>query len=104
VDAKTGVITTLGGDGSSGFSGEMASSDLAALNGPLALAVSANGVVVFADTYNHIVRGIDTNPPPPPSPPAPPPKPPPPAPPWVAMAWPAVLGSGSCLPVLRCSL
>jgi hypothetical protein len=81
VDAKTGVITTLGGDGSSGYSGEMSGSEEASLNGPVAVTVSANGVVVFADTNNHIVRGIDTNPPPPPRPPAPPPQPPPPAPP-----------------------
>ncbi len=59
IDAISGVITTIAGDGTAGYSGDGGPGTAAALNRPGALAVDAAGNVYIADTNNHRVRCID---------------------------------------------
>ncbi len=57
----SGIITTVGGSGRMGFSGDGASAIQAKLNGPLSIAVSAAGNIYFGDSINFRIRMIDTN-------------------------------------------
>jgi len=64
VDAVTGVITTIAGAGPSGeagggFSGDGGTAVDAKLFFPTALALDANGNILFSDQYNHRVRKVD---------------------------------------------
>src|SRR6185312_8414336 len=59
VDAVTGVISTIAGDGSGGFNGDGIPATSASLNFPSAVAVDSNGSVYIADTTNHRIRRID---------------------------------------------
>ena len=54
-----GIITTIAGDGSSGFSGDGGPGLKARLNIPLGLAVDSRGNLYFADTANDRVRKLD---------------------------------------------
>ncbi len=56
----TGVITTLAGTGSPGFSGDTAPATGAALALPHGLTIDASGNLYLADTGNHRIRRIDT--------------------------------------------
>lgn len=58
VDRK-GHITTIGGTGTKGFSGDDGPSNYAQLNGPHHLLVIPNGDIFIADTFNNRVRFID---------------------------------------------
>jgi len=58
--AVDGTIRTVAGTGVAGFSGDGAAAVSAELNGPEAVAVSADGVVYVADTGNAVLRQIDT--------------------------------------------
>lgn len=62
VDAVTGTITTVAGNGQPGFraTDEGAPATAAELNGPRAVAVDRQGNLYIADTDNHRVRMIDT--------------------------------------------
>ncbi len=55
----TGIITTIAGDGYSGFSGDGGDATLARLNSPITVAVDANGNVFIADRNNHRIRRVD---------------------------------------------
>ena len=59
VDATTGVITTIAGNGTSGFSGDGGAATSAQLRGPEGLAVDALGTVFIADTQNQRIRRVD---------------------------------------------
>ena len=65
VDAITGVITTIAGNGTAGFSGEGVPATSASLNlvapfdGAGGLAVDALGNLFFADTGNQRIRRVD---------------------------------------------
>ncbi|MEU7137349.1 SMP-30/gluconolactonase/LRE family protein [Streptomyces sp. NPDC046261] len=59
VDAKTGTITTVAGNGSQDGSGDDGPAAKAALNAPRGVAVDAQGNVYIADTGNHRVRRVD---------------------------------------------
>ena len=61
VDAVTGMITTIAGDGASGFSGDGGPALSASLWSPRGVAVSAQGNVVIADTLNYRVRMVSTD-------------------------------------------
>ncbi len=67
-----GVITTVAGTGSSGFSGDGAAATLALLGNPTDLALDSLGNLYIADRANNRVRKVTLFLPPPPPPPAPP--------------------------------
>ena len=52
----SGIITTIAGAGTRGYSGDGGSAPIASLNAPSALAVNAAGAVWVADTLNNAVR------------------------------------------------
>jgi sugar lactone lactonase YvrE len=55
----TGMITTVGGTGTAGYSGDGASATAAQLDQPTALALDAGNNLYFADTGNHRIRRVD---------------------------------------------
>jgi RHS repeat-associated protein len=55
----TGIITTVAGNGSSGYSGDLGPAVDAQLNHPTGLAVDAGGNLYFADTENNVIRKVD---------------------------------------------
>ncbi len=59
VDGVTGVITTLAGTGSAGFSGDGGLATLARLNAPEGVAVDGRGNVFIADMVEQRVRRVD---------------------------------------------
>ncbi|HLE39501.1 MAG TPA: NHL repeat-containing protein, partial [Acidimicrobiia bacterium] len=59
VDAGTGLISTIAGIGTAGFSGDGAAATDAKLNSPYGVAVDGAGNVFIADTSNHRVRRVD---------------------------------------------
>jgi sugar lactone lactonase YvrE len=61
VDADTGVVSTVAGDGTAGFHGDGGLASSARLNQPRGVAVDAEGHIWIADTGNHRVRRIDAD-------------------------------------------
>lgn len=61
VDAHTGLIETIAGIGSPGYSGDGGPSTLAAISTPGGLAIDGAGDIYFADSGNQIIRRIDVN-------------------------------------------
>jgi sugar lactone lactonase YvrE len=59
IDAITGIITTIAGAGTPGFSGDTALATTASLALPHGLTVDAAGNLYLADTQNHRIRRID---------------------------------------------
>ena len=59
MDAATGVITTVAGDGTSGSSGDGGPATSASLNTPIGVAVDASGNLFIADTGNNRIRRVD---------------------------------------------
>jgi uncharacterized protein (TIGR03437 family) len=53
-----GTLTTLAGNGNSGFSGDGAAAQLAQLNAPAGLAVDSSGSVFIADSGNSRIRKV----------------------------------------------
>jgi len=58
VDAETGVITTVAGNGERGYSGDGGPAVDARLNEPNAVALDGAGVLYIADTLNHAIRAV----------------------------------------------
>ena len=58
IDAQTGVITTLVGDGQPGYSGDGGPADRARLNEPYSLTVDDNGDIYIVDRLNAVVRKV----------------------------------------------
>ena len=58
VNASTGVITTLAGNGSNGYSGDGGPATAAQFYNPVAVAVDGSGNVYVADSGNGVVRMI----------------------------------------------
>ena len=56
-----GIITTIAGNGSAGYSGDGGSAANANLNYPHSMAVDASGNVFISDSSNHRIRKVDTN-------------------------------------------
>ncbi|MDX2428080.1 MAG: hypothetical protein QNK22_05275, partial [Xanthomonadales bacterium] len=61
VDANTGVITTVAGTGTNGFSGDGGLATAADLDSPQGLAIDAFGNFFIADTYSNRIRRVDAN-------------------------------------------
>lgn len=59
IDATTGAITTVAGDGTQTFSGDNGPATAAALDSPRATALSPTGRITLADTANQRVRQLD---------------------------------------------
>jgi sugar lactone lactonase YvrE len=56
-----GIITTMAGNGNSGYSGDGGAATNASLNVPSSLAFDASGNLFIADQYNNRIRKVDTN-------------------------------------------
>ncbi len=56
--SANGIITTVAGNGTSGFSGDNGLATSAALSGPVGLAVDASGNLFIADQYNNRIRKV----------------------------------------------
>jgi sugar lactone lactonase YvrE len=59
VDAATGIIATIAGNGSAGYSGNGVPSTEAVVSTPNGLAIDGAGNIYFADTGNDVIRRID---------------------------------------------
>ncbi len=58
VDATTGIITTVAGNGTAGYSGDGGTATAAEFNHPTGVAIDKYGMLYVADYYNHRVRRI----------------------------------------------
>ena len=56
-----GIINTVAGKSSAGFSGDGGAATNATLYYPFGVAVDTNGNLFIADSYNHRIRKVDTN-------------------------------------------
>ncbi|MDR3764007.1 MAG: SMP-30/gluconolactonase/LRE family protein [Acidobacteriota bacterium] len=61
VDAATGIITTVAGNGTSGYNNEGLAATSAELNSPSGLALDANGNLYIADTKNNVIRMVNAS-------------------------------------------
>ena len=59
VDARTGIISTLAGTGTAGFSGDGGPASQAQLRQPHAIALDPTGRLLICDVGNHRVRRVD---------------------------------------------
>lgn len=59
VDAVTGIISTVAGNGSASFTGDGGAATSASLNQPYGIAVATNGDLFIADTANYRVRRVN---------------------------------------------
>ncbi len=58
--SASGIISTIAGNGTPGFSGDGGPAGLAGLNKPAAVATDASGRIFIADEYNNRIRWITT--------------------------------------------
>jgi hypothetical protein len=58
VSASTGIISTVAGNGTSGYSGDGGLATNAELNGPRHVFVDSTGDIFIADTFNNVVRKV----------------------------------------------
>ncbi len=58
VDAVTGIITTIAGNGARGYSGDGGPATAARLDSPYGIAADAAGNMLIADSHNNIVRQV----------------------------------------------
>ncbi|HMW01595.1 MAG TPA: hypothetical protein PKE58_15770, partial [Acidobacteriota bacterium] len=59
LDLKTGIITTVAGNGQADFAGDGGAATTAALNHPFGVAVDPHGNILITDTLNHRIRRVD---------------------------------------------
>ncbi len=59
VNASTGLITTVAGNGAWGYGGDGAAATSAQVDDPMGIAVDAAGNIYIADSGNNVVRKID---------------------------------------------
>src|SRR5439155_1203677 len=59
VDAASGIITTVAGNGSPTFAGDGGAATSASLNGPFGVALDASGNLYVADLNNYRIRKVD---------------------------------------------
>jgi sugar lactone lactonase YvrE len=56
--SPNGIVSTVAGNGSQGFSGDGGLAISATLNGPLGVAVDSAGNIYISDTWNHRIRRV----------------------------------------------
>jgi sugar lactone lactonase YvrE len=61
IDAATGEITTVVGTGEEGYTGDGGPATEATLHLPTSLGFDAQGRLLIADTFNHVVRRINSD-------------------------------------------
>jgi sugar lactone lactonase YvrE len=61
VDARSGLITTVAGNGTGGYSGDGAAATSAELNMPSGVFIDQSGAIFIADSVNNLVRRVDAN-------------------------------------------
>jgi RHS repeat-associated protein len=59
VSASTGIITTVAGNGTAGYSGDGGLATSAELHWPEAVAVDSAGDIYITDAFNHVVREVN---------------------------------------------
>ena len=59
MNATTGVITTVAGNGTAGYSGDGGLATSAELHGPTGVAVDSSGNLYIADSTNHVIREVN---------------------------------------------
>jgi sugar lactone lactonase YvrE len=59
VDAATGVINTVAGNGTPGFSGDGGAATSAELHSPSSVAVTPSGTYYINDSFNFVIRRVD---------------------------------------------
>jgi len=59
IDVLTGIITTVAGNGSNGYSGDGGPALSAQFKGPRGMTIDSGGNIFFADAYNHRIRRVD---------------------------------------------
>jgi uncharacterized repeat protein (TIGR02543 family) len=55
----SGIITTIAGDGTSGYSGDGGAATSANLNSPSSVVVDSSGNIFVADSGNHVIRKLE---------------------------------------------
>jgi len=60
VDQVTGIITTVAGNGTQGFSGDNGTATAASLNNPYGVTVDSNGNLYFGDLNTSRIRKVDS--------------------------------------------
>ena len=58
VTRRTGIITTVAGDGTQGYSGDNGPATAAHLNNPVGVAIDTVGNIYIADALNHVIRKV----------------------------------------------
>lgn len=61
VDATTGIISTIAGNGTAGYTGDGGPATSAELNNPSGVAVDSYGNIFVADSNNDVIRKVDTS-------------------------------------------
>ncbi|UWZ83946.1 NHL domain-containing protein [Occallatibacter riparius] len=61
VDASTGIISTVAGNGTPGYSGDGAAATKAQLGTPWDVAVDSSGNLYIADSWNSVIRKVDAS-------------------------------------------
>jgi DNA-binding beta-propeller fold protein YncE len=61
IDTASGIITTIAGNGTPGYSGDGGLATAAQLKAPADVDVASNGDVYIADTYNSVIRKVDSS-------------------------------------------
>jgi streptogramin lyase len=59
VDAKTGMVTTVAGNGKKGYSGDGGPATQATMNEPYAVVADTNGDLYIVDRLNAVIRKVD---------------------------------------------
>jgi hypothetical protein len=59
VNAKTNIVTTIAGNGTAGYSGNLGAATKAELNGPRGVLVDGSGNLYIADYGNYVVRVVN---------------------------------------------
>jgi sugar lactone lactonase YvrE len=59
IDHLSGAISTIAGNGTQGYDGDLGPATLASIDSPTGIAVDASGNIFLADTHNQRIRRVD---------------------------------------------